>query len=182
VGVLGNASCDLSQNPYVCHRAGPFIGSLRKSSQMVWLGPEWVAKKSDAPAIEDHIFTFNELSFAYGWPTIATCPRMEKYRNVLNYEFSKGSHCRQTKLLGDGMSLNMVQAWYLYIFSHCVRRDYIEALTIQMQGPAADVSTEEYSDDDGEVLGLHPTASAGMDAAGLAQEEAEVDKDFKIEA
>ena len=73
-------------------------------------------------------FEGGELSFAMGWPTLLGCP--EKYRKCLNFDLSSCSLSKQQQLLGDGMSVNVCLAWYLYVWSHSVRREEIEYLKV----------------------------------------------------
>jgi len=127
IGTLGGCSGDVSQNPNMRLRAGPFLPSLQKSSIMLCTAP---------PSKEDHIYTCGELSFMHGWPSLECSP--QKYKDVLNFNLSAAPLSVQSKLLGDGMSLNIAQAWLLYVMSHSVRRDLVEAMSPPLRNPDAE--------------------------------------------
>jgi hypothetical protein len=115
VGATGHCVGDLSQNPAKRHRAGPFLPTQQKSSLTATILPE---------SLDHHVYTCNELSFAHGWPTLEFVPK--EYKECLNYDLSDYGLSHQQRLVGDGMSLNCVQAFALYVFSHSVRKDTLD--------------------------------------------------------
>ena len=115
VGATGHCVGDLSQNPAKRHRAGPFLPTQQKSSLTATILPE---------SLDHHVYTCNELSFAHGWPTVEFVP--PEYKECLNYDLSDYGLSHQQRLIGDGMSLNCVQAFALYVFSHSVRKDTLD--------------------------------------------------------
>jgi hypothetical protein len=120
VGVLDGVVLDASQAPAKRHRAGPCMPALQKSSLLCT-----IEDPLGADSIDDHIFTCGELSWAHGWPSpsIESCP--DRYKGLCNYDLSSASLNHQAALLGDGMSLNAVEAWLIYIFAHTVRREAV---------------------------------------------------------
>jgi hypothetical protein len=149
-GMCGASAADVSQCAIKRNRSGPSLCSLRRSSQLVSL--------TNVEGHANHFFTPNELSFAHGWPTLEECP--SRYQDVLNYDApSLLSHAQQRSLLGLGLSLNMVQAWYLYLFSHLVRRDYIEGVIVNRRGALVGRLDDDLDSSDGDGDTDHSTGS-----------------------
>ena len=71
-----------------------------------------------------HIFTAGELSFAHGFfsPGISS----EVYGGCSNYDISSCTINQQQELLGDGMSVHAVAAWFTYVVANTVRLDAIK--------------------------------------------------------
>ena len=68
---------DVSQDPRYRHRAGNFVPTLMKSSQIVCL------------TADDHIYTSNELSFAHGYPTVSVSK--PEHRWFLNFDLMQAA-------------------------------------------------------------------------------------------
>jgi hypothetical protein len=118
VGHLPGVAADISQNPQFRHRAGPFVPTLQRSSNIVCITEE------------DHLYTSDELSYMHGWPTLASSH--EHHKACLNYDLGATPLGNQQRILGDGMSCHAVQAWSLYVFSHSLRRDMVDRMTPEL--------------------------------------------------
>ncbi|CAE7282990.1 unnamed protein product [Symbiodinium sp. CCMP2592] len=73
---------------------------------------------------KEHIFTQNEVDFSMGWPVLGTasCPQ---YAPVLPRSLSQQSHHMRRRLSGNGMCLQQVFAWFLFVQSHCARKQLL---------------------------------------------------------
>ena len=137
-GMRGSFVCDIGQNPKKRARCSPWLPTATKSSKFVSL-----TKKDVFP---EHIFTPNEMAFAHGWPTIPTCSNM-KYRQCMPSHLLNLSINRRGAVLGNGVHLNMLYAWNLYVEAHTVRRDSLEGfvprLLSEARGHDSDVEFED---------------------------------------
>ena len=98
---------DVSQSEYR-NRMNALLPAATKSSQFVSLSKE-------------HIFTQAEMDFAMGWPVLDGC----KYLGLVPKSFQKLTAVEQQRLSGNGMCLQQVFAWIVYVQSHCVRCDMV---------------------------------------------------------
>ena len=75
----------------------------------------------------DHIFSQAEIDFAMGWPVfeIGTASQRVGYSKVLPAAMQKLSGAAQRRLSGNGMCLQQVLSWFLYVQAHCLRKDAI---------------------------------------------------------
>ena len=115
VGPLRGVAQDVSQNPHVRHRAGPFVCSPQQSSQFISLSHN------------KHLYTTREMGFMIGWPTPGLS--LPKYDGILNYDIEKLLLSLQQSLLGNGIAPHVVQAWFLYLLGHMVPRHFVEGLS-----------------------------------------------------
>ena len=90
------------------NRMNALLPAATKSSQFVSLSKE-------------HIFTQLEIDFAMGWPVLEGC----KYFGLVPKSFKGLSAAERQRLTGNGMCLQQVFSWILYVQSHCVRRDMV---------------------------------------------------------
>lgn len=49
------------------------------------------------------------------------------YKTCRNFDFADLPHSMQISYLGDGMSVNCVSNWFLYIVTHIVRKESVQA-------------------------------------------------------
>ena len=66
-----------------------------------------------------HLFTAAELSFLHGFyqPGLSH----DKYKDCSNFDISTCPLSVSQSLLGDGMSVHCVSAWFTYLVSHMMR-------------------------------------------------------------
>ena len=107
----------------------------------------------------DHIYTCDEISMAHGWPTLDLT--QNHVRRTLNYSLSDLPLSAQIRMVGDGMTLNVVQAWLLYLFSHTLRRSELEKIAPQLSYSEVKAPSKiDYDNDDTEQGSNASSASA----------------------
>ena len=116
--ILEGMVADVSQSAKRM-RMGSMMPTIQKSSTMVCLSDE-----------KKHLFTGNEIAALHGWPTLEFFPK--RFRDVLNYDMADYSISHQERMLGDGMSLQMVEAFCTYIFTHCVRKSMLTRVSLSV--------------------------------------------------
>jgi hypothetical protein len=119
-GVNGALIMDVSQSESR-PRLSAWIPAVTRSSTMVSLSQE-------------HIFTPHELDFAMGWPVLAVHTAAEYMHTVPPAMFNLSAGA-QKRLAGNGMCLQQVLAWYLYVHAHCLRKSVL----VDMEPPLARV-------------------------------------------
>jgi site-specific DNA-cytosine methylase len=123
VGLGGTFIGDLSQSPDR-PRAGAFLPAQARGSALYSLS-------------KDRLLTPAEIDLSMGWPCLPL-PGCESYMDLQGYS-SAGcqlSFAEQRSLSGNGMVLPQVAAWWLYIFSHTVRRELLERMAPPMSSAA----------------------------------------------
>ena len=80
---------------------------------------------------QEHIYTAGELSFLHGFFT----PGMSfgKYADCVSYDISKQPLAVQQSLLGDGMSVHCVVAWFTYLVSHMIRIESVAQYLVPLR-------------------------------------------------
>ena len=80
-----------------------------------------------------------------GWPSIVTEHNRE-YAEALDLtnSFASATSRQQRKLAGNGMDLNCIMSWYLYVFSNVFRKSKLQKLELPIKNVIDD------SDDEGE--------------------------------
>ena len=98
-------------------RGGHWMPTIARSSTMVSL---------TANAGHGHIFTMNELDFSMGWPVLPL-PMCKKYASAIPevYKNLSSATANPTRLSGNGMMLQQIAAWNLYLWGNLVRRDVL---------------------------------------------------------
>ena len=112
---------DMSQNPQQRFRAGPWIPTMARSSELYCMSCEGGPEK----------FTPAELQFAHGWPLLAT-PLGDAFRDCASFDFSCLSPTQQRHLAGNGMHLAVLAAWMLYVKMHLMRVDVLTHISPQI--------------------------------------------------
>ena len=69
---------------------------------------------------KQHVFTQNEIDFSMGWPVLGQLS--SQYAHVLPKSLQQQSPYMRRCLSGNGMCLQQVYAWFLYVQSQCARR------------------------------------------------------------
>jgi hypothetical protein len=128
-GVNGALIMDVSQSESRT-RLSAWIPAVTRSSTMVSLSQE-------------HIFTPHELDFAMGWPVLPVHTAADYKHTVPPAMFSLSSGS-QKRLAGNGMCLQQVLAWYLYVHAHCLRKSVLA----DMEPPLARVPKRTHSASD----------------------------------
>ena len=67
---------DLSQDPNVVRRCGPWMPALQRSTQIV----------SFSARPGGHLFTPNEINASQGWPSLSNCSAL---RQCMHYDFER---------------------------------------------------------------------------------------------
>ena len=101
-------AADLSQNPDHMFRAGVWMPTLARSSVI-------------ASLTKRRLFTPGELSFSQGWPRQGISD--PKYLEAVGFNFDTLSASAQRSLTGNGMNLNVMAAWLMYVMCHVVRKN-----------------------------------------------------------
>ena len=114
--VSGTMTADVTQNPKARLRAGPWMGTVTKSSDMVLL------KAGDKFG---YFFTQSELAASQGWPSIETATNV-KFMAAMSYPLGTLSRAKQRNLQGNGMHLAAVASFVAFILAHTVRRDLVK--------------------------------------------------------
>ncbi len=112
VGVRGTFCADLSQDPEERPRCGPWFPTFARSSMIVSLS------KMD-------FFTNAELDFVMGFPSLefSANAHLADCCPVRVHDLERSTYC---KLLGNGMHVACLMAFWSYIFMNCVRREVVE--------------------------------------------------------
>ena len=130
-GLSGSCMVDLSQSPERM-RCGPWVPTLARSTVLCSVS-------------KNHLFTPDEVDLCMGWPSI-TFKENAVYAEELGLNLQHSSRNARRNLSGNSMMLCQVMDWFLYCFSHTVRRAALEQFR-----PALCVSSVEVevgSDDD----------------------------------
>ena len=91
-------------------RTGHWMPAITRSTFMVSLS-------------KDHIFTPREIDYAMGWPVLPEGNELGKQLpDIYNTMYEAGQGKR---LAGNGMTMQQVTSWLLYLLSHLVRRDAV---------------------------------------------------------
>ena len=129
-GASGTMMCDLTQNPEKMNACGPWMPRPRRNTQIACF-----------KGVQDrvgYIMTPREMSFAMGWPSVATAENTPWRHLVSNAEDETNiNYTQQVQMTGGGIHLALLFAWLLYVHSHIVER----ATLLRFQpAPTADLS------------------------------------------
>ena len=134
-GLAGSFNADLSQS---CERmrCGPWVPTLAKSTIMCSLS-------------QRKLFTPAEVDLAMGWPSVPSHANAV-YSKALGYDdmFKHASVLARQHLSGNGMMIPQIMAFYMYIASHTIRKDKLQALPMPVQSVLPDGWSEDDSDID----------------------------------
>ncbi len=131
--------CDLSQNPALRPRSGPWLPTLLKNSQLYSFS-------------QRHLFTPLELLQAHGWPTLvqggsppASPP---SWMHRIGHGRQNVSARAAQMMIGNGMHLHPLCAWITYCLANCVRRELIsgardDLVFLRSLGPYGDSEQPE---------------------------------------
>ena len=115
VGAVAGSFCvDVSQDPAVRPRCGAWFPAFTRSSRMM-------------SASLDDLYTNSELDFAMGFPAVPL-PPCAAYRENTGMQVNKLPYVQYCKLLGNGMHVAALQAWWSYVFCHCFRKADLQQL------------------------------------------------------
>lgn len=99
-------------------RGGHWMPTIARSSTMVSLS---------ANEGRGHIFTAGELDFAMGWPSVPLEPCRKYAAAIPSFYSNLGSFASNpTQMAGNGMMLQQVAAWQLYLWGNVIRRDLLQ--------------------------------------------------------
>ena len=65
----------------------------------------------------------------------------------MNYDIAKLPLSAQQRLLGDGVNLTCVVAWWLYCFSHLARREVVQITRFPVDFGLRDENDDDEEDD-----------------------------------
>lgn len=133
VGARGSFVVDLSQNPEERPRCGAWFPTLTCNSNLYSMSGK-------------DFFTNAELDFAMGFPSISL-PQVQQYACVVPeaLQIHRRDRATYAKLIGNGMHVGSLFAWFGYVFAHCVRRYDIERVILAL--PLSFDETQEVEDD-----------------------------------
>ena len=113
LGARGSFCADISQDPRERPRCGAWLPTLARSSALVSVS-------------RGSFFTNKELDFAMGFPAIPF-PGNEAFRECVGYPVHDMDRSTYSKLIGNGMHVASMMAFWAYILSNIVRRDVVDA-------------------------------------------------------
>jgi hypothetical protein len=134
-GLGGSFNVDLSQSEERI-RCGPWIPTLARSTIMCCLNKR-------------HLYTPDEIDFSMGWPSI--CSDGNKvYSDLLRLDaaYETTSAYARKSLTGNGMQLQQVMGWFLYVAGHTVRKDVLERLRLPLLSAKVLPTVADGDDDD----------------------------------
>ena len=137
---------DVSQSDFRS-RANCLLPSATKSCQLVSMSRQ-------------HIFTQNEVDFSMGWPVLDRPG--QKYAHLVPGSLKVSGSSARRRLCGNGMCMQQVLAWFLYVQAHCVRKQ----LLMKWSPPLLDAC---YEDERRRAF----AAAAEADAARTKEQESE---------
>lgn len=120
-GAAGACLADVSQSSNRS-RMGPWLPAVTRSAQ-------YVSLSKGVPLTPD------EVNFAMGWP-VASCKESAEYLHCCPPSWSKLSVAAKRRLSGNGMMLQQVMAWALFVLSHTARRSTLQALMMPISIPS----------------------------------------------
>lgn len=119
VGFGGSMIADVSQDPEARPRVGAWIPSITKQTCVVSL-------------TADHVYTPNEVDAIMGWPTLEGTRAHRLYSSAIGFDFGIITRGQRMALAGNSMHCAALYSWFLFVFSHLVRRATVEALSFQL--------------------------------------------------
>ena len=131
---------DNSQNPSKRCRAGLWLPTLQRGSEMVVMKGEY-----DKMC---HMLTHRELAFSQGWPAL-NLSGCKDYADAIGFDVHSLPSPAQASLMGNSMHLAALMSWVAYVFSHVARRDVLLGMHVPLRTlaqPAPDDMPEEDSE------------------------------------
>ena len=116
-GVKGTFVCDVSQRPQHSAKCGAWAPRLATSTMLLSL------TQNEDP-LKPHIFTMDELGFAHGFPV--TPMAKDEYRQCLPFSITGLSVSQQISVMGNGMHISTMAAFYAFVLSNVVRTDMVK--------------------------------------------------------
>lgn len=129
---------------------GSFVLDLSQSVERLRCGP-WIPTVARSTCLcslsKRRLVTPSEIEFAMGWPSITT-HESARYADALGYEtsFSSSSQKARLSFAGNGMMMPQIMAFFLYSFSHLIRRDVLEFLEVPLRLTAMDSDADSTSE------------------------------------
>ena len=173
VGTSDTVIADISQNPEMRKRLGPWVGTLAKNTLQVMF--------KGAQDKIGHVMTVRELALSQGWPSIPT-ESNRGFKDCISFDMEA-----QTKdmrhFLGNGMHMCATAAFLFYLFAHIIRRDVVREflpdlrlmqLDVGIAGPLAirnnevRIHTPDKRLADRQVEGTAPDEEAGVASSASA--------------
>lgn len=128
IGARGSFCADLSQEPPERARCGPWFPTFARSSMVVSMS-------------KAEVYTNCELDFAMGFPSLAFPGNRGLAKHCIAgiEKMERGTYAQ---LVGNGMHVACLMAFWSFIFAHCVRREAIESFR-----PMVVVPSDSYDDE-----------------------------------
>lgn len=133
---ISNYVGDLAQDPEKRPRTTTCLPAMSRGSMMLSL----------SSGSEPRIFTPRELAFAHGWPSLDFSGCRE-YKYLLSEKFESLPYTKACEVLGNGVHLPCMTAWFMFVASHTIRRESLLYLAPPLQmsdvGSIVEVDVEE---------------------------------------